>query len=340
MPSLTDSRDTAKPEAPAGNRADGHWSEAKEKGSSLGLSIMVGVYRILGRLGFAVFLVPVIAWYFAVGAKARAASRAFHEKVYAVPEGRDALGRPPGFKASFLHFMNFGSAILDKVGAWMSDIPLSRLDYDNRELFSSTLAAGKGGVLLASHLGNIEVCRALGSMHRGLKLNVIVHTKHADAFNRLLAKKNAQSTVALIEATEIGMETAMLLRDRVEQGELVIIVGDRTPVGDARRTIGASFFGREAQFPEGPFILASLMDAPVLLLFCLKRGERFRIVFEPFADRLKFPRKDRREELARVISRYAARLEHHATRNPYQWFNFFDFWAPPTVARPAKELSR
>ena len=26
---------------------------------------------------------------------------------------------------------------------------------------------------------------------------------------------------------------------------------------------------------------------------------------------------------------YAERLEHHARRAPDNWFNFYDFWAPP-----------
>jgi predicted LPLAT superfamily acyltransferase len=28
-----------------------------------------------------------------------------------------------------------------------------------------------------------------------------------------------------------------------------------------------------------------------------------------------------------LMRRYSARLEHHMRRAPFNWFNFYDFWA-------------
>ncbi len=58
-------------------------------------------------------------------------------------------------------------------------------------------------------------------------------------------------------------------------------------------------------------------------------------IFDTLAeDHLHLPRRDRREHLRAAVVRYAARLEHHALRHPLQWFNFFDFWAPPPAPTP------
>jgi predicted LPLAT superfamily acyltransferase len=79
-------------------------------------------------------------------------------------------------------------------------------------------------------------------------------------------------------------------------------------------------------FPQGPFILAALLKCPVYTLFCLKQNARHVIYFEHFSDELNFPRKNRNQALQQTIQRYTQRLEHYCLLEPWQWFNFFDFW--------------
>jgi predicted LPLAT superfamily acyltransferase len=117
-----------------------------------------------------------------------------------------------------------------------------------------------------------------------------------------------------------------MLREKLEAGEHVAISGDRISVKHKERSIRVPFLGRPAPFAEGPFILASLLECPVYLLFCLKIDGKYRVSVEPFADPLVLPRKERRVALERVIARYSERLEAHCLLAPTQWFNFFDFW--------------
>lgn len=107
------------------------------------------------------------------------------------------------------------------------------------------------------------------------------------------------------------------------------MVGDRTSVAHAGRSISCEFLGHPAQFAEGPFILASLLDCPVYFLFCLKKAGRYEVYLEKVADKLELPRATRKEDLERVIRRYAALLEEQCLAFPYQWYNFFDFWQEP-----------
>ncbi|MGD1879205.1 MAG: hypothetical protein ACFB13_17090 [Kiloniellaceae bacterium] len=311
--------------AEAANRM-GHWARLEERGVYLGLRFMLLSYRVLGRGGFSLLLYPVIAYFFLAGRTARRASLDYLRAVYAMPEGKRTLPRQPDWRDSFRHFLCFGEAVLDKLLAWTGKIGPEDVDFENLELFEALQKAGRGGVLITSHLGNAEVCRALGTRKGGAQINVLVHTKHAENFNRLMREQSSQSTVALIETTEVGPDTAIMLRERVEKGEFVVIVGDRTPASLSPRHSFATFLGRPAPFPQGPFILAALMKCPVQLLFCLKRNDRFRIVFEPFSDGIKLPRKNRSEALDELVARFAERLEYHCLAAPFQWFNFFDFW--------------
>jgi predicted LPLAT superfamily acyltransferase len=318
-----------------------HWAQLEERGVYLCLRATLLSYRLLGRPGFSLLLHLIIAYYFLFNAAARRASLAFLTRVYAQPAGRATLEGRPGWRHCFRHMLAFGEAILDKVVTWTGDIRLDDLDLHNHRVFESLCEQGRGAVLIASHLGNVEIARALGSQQLGLRINVLVHTRHSETFNRVMRKVSARSTMALLQVTDVGPDTAIMLRERVARGEFVVIVGDRTPAGGSARVSWVPFLGRPAPFPQGPFYLAVILKCPLLLIFCLKHEGRYRLCVEPFADATDLPRRARGQIVEQWIGRYVARLEYFCLRYPYQWFNFFDFWAqaeakaaPGGLARP------
>lgn len=121
----------------------------------------------------------------------------------------------------------------------------------------------------------------------------------------------------------------MRMQERIDAGELLVIVGDRVPATEMGRTVEATFLGAPARFAQGPYILAHALGCPVYLFFCLKTRQDYTLYFEPFAERIELPRHARATHLATLAQRYASRLEHHCRKAPFQWFNFFDFWARP-----------
>ncbi len=146
-----------------------------------------------------------------------------------------------------------------------------------------------------------------------------------------------QAGVNLIPVSHIGPDTAMMLKEKLNAGEWVAIVGDRLAVNPQRggdwRVVWSRFMGRSAPFPQGPFILASALRCPVVLLFALREQGRLVLHCEPFADPLVLPRATRQQALQEAVDRYAARLEYYALRSPLDWFNFFDFWQLPDATR-------
>jgi len=102
------------------------------------------------------------------------------------------------------------------------------------------------------------------------------------------------------------------------------------PVTGSERISRASFLGEPAPFPQGPYILAHLLECRVYLMFCLREQGRYRIFFEHFAERIRLPRHEREAALAKWVERYARCLEDYSQRAPLQWYNFFDFWAIPS----------
>jgi predicted LPLAT superfamily acyltransferase len=180
--------------------------------------------------------------------------------------------------------------------------------------------------LLGSHLGNLEVCRVIADFDKTIHINVLLDNKHAQKFNQLLKQTSDNSQLNLIQITEITAATSMVLRNKINNGELVIIAADRTPVSNQQRVTKVTFMGADALFPQGPFILASLLECPVYTVFCLKQHSKNVIYFDLFSDSLMFPRKTREEAMQKMIQRYAECLQTYCLKEPLQWFNFFDFW--------------
>lgn len=294
-----------------------HWSQKKERGSEWGMLFCLWCYRILGKRVLYALLYPIIGWFFLFASSARRESKRYLARVF---------NKTPGNTDIFQHFMSFGRATVDKFSAWNGDIQRSDVEFPDREILVQQAASKKGAVILTSHLGNVDMCRALVNSVPGIHLNVLLFTHHAENINRVLQRVNPDAGLEIIQISDVGPDTAMLLHDKVQRGEFVVIAADRTSPTSMHRVSTANFLGKPAAFPQGPFILAALLECPVYLLFALQTGQQYKIFLEPFAGQLTFPRRQRNTLLDVAIGRYATRLEHYCRLAPLQWFNFYNFW--------------
>lgn len=298
-----------------------HWSKIKERGSGLGLRIVFLCYKLLGKRVANLLLYPVVGYFFLTGTKARSASAIYLARI----QSQNSKPYTPRKRDSFNHMMAFAKSGLDKLAAWSGRFN-EHVDFPNQEGFEHLLASGKGAVLIASHLGSIEMTRALANNKQRAKVNAVVYTDHAQNFNRMLQLAHADFGINLIQISHFGPDTAIMLKEKIDQGELIVIVGDRTPPAETGRITKVDFLGHPADFAQGPFILASLLDCPVYLFFCLRENGLYRIYLEPFANRIKLPRNNRQKSLHQYMQQYAKRLEFYCFKAPTQWFNFYNFW--------------
>jgi predicted LPLAT superfamily acyltransferase len=310
-----------------------HWSEVHERGDVVGMRFLYAAYRLLGRWAFSLMLYPVAAYFCLT---ARTARRASQEYLLAVRRRLEELGRPqPGTLTPFNNFREFGRSVLDKGAMWAGTFPSANVEFDDPQIFWRIRESGRGALFIGSHLGNLEVLRAYGDAKQGLKVNALVFSRSAPKLNRIAATIGPRAFQRMIQIESLGPESVIGLQDKIRAGEHVAIAADRVSVRHSNRSIHVPFLGRSAPFPEGPFILASLLACPVYLIFCLAEGKHYRVFIEQFADPLILPRGHRRETLERVITQYAQRLEAHCLLAPTQWFNFFNFWGQAGGKRAA-----
>ncbi|HEY4127603.1 MAG TPA: glycosyltransferase [Gammaproteobacteria bacterium] len=309
-----------------------HWAHIGERGTLTGLRLIGAMDRLFPRWIGHLVLYPVTLYFFLSHPQARQASRRF----------LTAAGAHATLGMSFRHFFSFSISILDKVAAWYAPerIPMD-LSEESRALFLGTLNQGRGLLLLSAHLGNLELARAIATLIPGVTINALVYTQNSKKLNAVLEETSDDYALKLIYVEEIGPDTAVLLRSKIDAGEVVVIVGDRVPVMPGRpmgrtqgTTVQAEFLGRPAPFAMGPYVLAHVLECPVLLFFCLREGAGYKVHLEPFAERIVLPRQSRDEAARSWAGRYAARLADYATRFPLQWYNFYDFWAEAPAPKP------
>lgn len=302
-----------------------HWAALGERGTYWGLRFLLAVYRLCGRRACLLAMRPVVLYFVLAGAEQRKASLDFLARVRAL------RGEPaPTWRDGFRHHFDFATKALDTFVGWAQPKDTGPVEIVGGEAASLHLDGRRGALLIVSHLGNAEIARAALARLVGRPVHVLMHTVQARRYNAILRSVAPDAGANVIEVTDIGVDTAIALSERIDRGEWLVIAGDRIPVMSHGRVSEVMFLGQSAPFSQGPYILAALLCCPVLTLFCLREGEGHRAYFEGFADEVVLPRKARAEALAGYASLYAQRLERYCLQQPMQWYNFYDFWAAPS----------
>src|SRR3989344_4366595 len=301
---------------------NGHWAKHNERGSYLLMAFTAWLGRPLGRRILSPLLHLIVLYFYIAGGTARRSVHEYQQRL-AIWSGRPEL--TPTRRSVFGQFMAFADTLLDKLDVWKGRLGREQVTLnDASDVRGKLHREQRGQMLVGAHLGNLEVCRALAELGEKVQMNVLVHTKHAEQFNRLLNQAGA-AHLRLIQVSELDAAIMLQLSQRLERGEWLAIAGDRVPLTGSR-TVNVNFLGKPAAFPQGPWLLAGLLQCPVNLIHCLKIDKRYQVIIEPFAERLHWKRSERDAVIRHWTQRYADQLAQRCLDAPLQWFNFYPFW--------------
>jgi predicted LPLAT superfamily acyltransferase len=279
------------------------WRRTPERSHRLALRLMRWIALGLGRRAARLVLHPVSVYFLLFAPQARRASRAF-------------LGRALGRRATpadlYRHFYAFAATVLDRVYLLHERFDL----FDIEEQGAPT--PGAGLLLMGAHLGSFEALRS-AARRGGLRVSMVMYEDNARMLNETLA---ALSPAARQDVIALGHVDSMLrVRDCLAAGGIAGVLGDRGLHDDDAQVV--PFLGAPARFPLGPMRMAALLRCPVVFMAGLYLGgNRYALQFEPIAD---FGVAPPAPEAA--LAAYVACLERHCRAAPYNWFNFYDFWA-------------
>jgi predicted LPLAT superfamily acyltransferase len=291
------------------------WATRRERGSAWLLRLMAVFSLLVGRPTGRVALYVIAAYFFLFAPKARRASRAYL---------RCVLGRPPTARDRFRQVMSFATTIHDRVYLLNDRFELFDIAVEGEELMRERVRSGTGAFLVGAHLGSFEVPRAIGRRQPGLRVAMAAYEENARKINAMLKAVNPQLAAGTV--TLGSLEAMLKVRALLDEGVFVGMLGDRTPGGEPTAVV--EFLGAPARFPIGPMRVAALLGAEtILMLGMYLGGNRYRVVFEEIADFSGVSRHGRDDAIRAAVVRFARRLEAHCREHPYNWFNFFDFWA-------------
>ena len=291
-----------------------HWFEQRERGTPFALRLILWIALHLGRTVARSVLYPITLYFYLTAEDQRESSRAYLRRV---------LERQPGRWQILRHIHCFAATILDRVFLLSDRLQGFDIRIHDTDLLLERMDAGRGCILLGSHLGSFEVLRALASRRRHFPLKVLMYPEHNRSITGILETLNPEVADTVIPLGEV--DSLIAVADNLREGWAVGMLGDRAAAGD--RVTSCRFLGGEVSFPVGPFLLAAATGAPLILFFGLyQAGARYDIHFELLSERVELDRSRREEQIRRLTQRYADRLAHYTRQTPYNWFNFFDYW--------------
>ena len=290
------------------------WMQQEERSHALALRFMVWLSLTFGRRMGRVVLHGITAYFVLFAPSARRASRHYLDR---------ALGRKAGWRDGYRHVLSFASTIHDRVYLLNDRFADFDIQVFGQEAVRDALVDGQGALLIGAHLGSFEALRAVGWGSGGLKVAMLMYKDNARKLNASLAAINPRAMQDIIPLGRV--ESMLEVRDKLEQGYMVGMLADRTLGDDAMKV--QDFLGHPAPFPVGPWRLAAMLKRPVFFMTGLYLGgNRYELHFEPLADFSTVDRAARQAAIDAAITNYVGCLERFCKRQPYNWFNFFNFW--------------
>ena len=303
------------------------WTAEPERGSGMLLRMMAFVALRLGRPLARGILYFIAAYFFVFAPAARRSAREYL---------RRALGREPTARDRFSQVFAFAATILDRFYLIRDPYAVLTITAEGEDFMRECMARGRGAILLGAHMGSFEIPSAAGRRQPGLRVALAMYGHDT---NRLAMELLRASPAGAPEVIPLGHLDAMLrIRDCLDEGKFVGMLADRTVANTHAQVVG--FLGRPALFPSGPMRVAAALRRPVIFMTGLYRGgNRYHVVFRQLADFSQCVPGEREAAVRAAIERYVALLEQYCRSDPYNWFNFYDFWhgAPASFAGEARD---
>jgi predicted LPLAT superfamily acyltransferase len=304
--------------------ASEHWHDRPEGGGPVAMWLIRAIALRGGRPIGRLMLYPITLYFYLRRAPERLASRQYLQRVF---------GRPATVRQVFRHMHSYAATSLDRIFLLAHGEQAFDIDIEGLDVLEHYVALGRGIMMLGSHQGSFEALRAIGARRPAIPVRVVLDKQKTPAMTQLLEELAPEVGSLVIDAAQDGASIALAMAEACRQGHVVAMLADRAREHETLRS--ADLLGSPAPFPVSPWLLAHTLKVPVVLCFGIYLGgNRYRLIFEDFSDRIEIPRHSRGPALDALLTRYAQRLEHYIHEAPYNWFNFYDFWQ--TDAKPAE----
>lgn len=285
--------------------------DGKSKGTLLGYKIFVFCIRKLGIKAAYFVLYFVASYYFLFLKKSnQAIFYYFNQRL-----------KYPYFKSKFLVFKSyftFGQTIIDKIGINAGLRNKFTYEFDGDEILHRLLKEKKGGVLISAHVGNFEIAEHFfAEIDLDCQINLVTtDMEHSVIKNYLESVSAKESSIKFIIVKE-DLSHIFEINNALANNELICFTGDRYFEGV--KCLKENLLGEEANFPAGPFLIASRLQVPVVFVYVMKESN---LHYHLYTRESNVKHRDAQG----LLKAYVQSVEYILEKYPIQWFNYFDFW--------------
>jgi predicted LPLAT superfamily acyltransferase len=286
--------------------------EGKSKGVPWGYKFFVSLIK-KGGVKPAYFILHFVAFYYFLFS--------WESSGYILYFYRSRLGFSllKSYYKLYQNYYIFGQTLIDKV-AVLSGLGSSfSFDFDGEDNLRQMVALKKGGLLLSAHAGNYEAAGHL-LKRMNTRINIVMYDGEDAQIKKHMEAVNEERAFQIIFIKN-DLSHIFKIHEALAANEIVCIHADR--FRPENKTLTAKFFGKEALFPEGPFLLALKLKVPVAFVYAFKESQSH---YHFYSSDLKFFASSNGDTLQTVLTEYIKTLEKMLLRYPEQWFNYHDFW--------------
>lgn len=284
--------------------------DGKSRGTLLGYKIFVFCIKKLGIKTSYIVLIFVAFYYFLFLKKSNKAIFYYFNK-------KLNFSYLKSKRMVYMSYFTFGQTIIDKVAISAGLRDKFTYEFDGINILKQLLKEKKGGVLISAHIGNFEIAEHFfGEINYDCQINLVTTDREHSVIKEYLEKVTQKSSIKFILIKE-DMSHVFDISSALSRNELICFTGDRYFEGT--KCLTAPILGEEANFPAGPFLIASRLKVPIVFVYVMKEAN---LHYHLYAREAHTKHRDEKG----LLSAYIESVESILKRYPLQWFNYFDFW--------------
>jgi len=284
--------------------------DGKSKGIVLGYKIFIFFIRNVG-IRSAYFLLYFVSFYFLLfSTKGTKASLYYFHK-------RLGFSKIISFFKVYRNNYRFGQTIIDKVAISSGLRKKFTFEHDGGEVILELLKKKQGGILISAHVGNFEIAEYFFSeLEDFSQINLVTTDNEHRAIKDYLESISLKSNIKFIIIKE-DLSHIFDINNALNNNELICFTGDR--YFDGNKVLSENLLGKAANFPAGPFLLASRLNVPVAFVYVMKETSKHYHLYTRVATA-------KNRDAKGLLQNYTQSIEWILKQYPLQWFNYFDFW--------------
>lgn len=230
---------------------------------------------------------------------------------------RMGYGRLKSALKTYQNHCLFGQVVIDKFAMYAGK--KFRIEIEGLEHYQELTTREESFIQLSSHMGNYEIAGyTLPQDKKTLNALVFFGEKESVMTNR--ARLFSGTNIKMIPIRP-DMGHLFEIDQALQRGETVSMPADR--IFGSQKKLQIPFLGQVANFPYGPFSIATMRGLQVLAVHVMKEKSRtYKIYATPLLYNLEAPRQEQIKELA---EKYVTELERMVNLYPTQWYNYFEF---------------